>query len=170
MLLWTPKDISQLPLAGIFAPDKDTLLLVLVSANAAPPQVLAGACEPNVKFAGSVTVIPECVSAKALVFPKVTTSTAGVLAATLAGENAALTVGAAGVTVMGAMQALALVPAEDGAVVLAPPAVKLTAAVSVRPAESVTTRVSVPAPLDVTLTCALVAPELMVTAPLLDQA
>lgn len=105
-----------------------------------------------------------------MALPKVTTSVAGAFAATLAGENAALTVGAAGVTVMGAMHALALVPAEDGAMVLAPPAVNVTTAVSVLPAESVTTRFSVPAPLEVTFACGLVAPELMVTAPVLDQA
>ncbi len=168
--LCTLKEISQLPPAGIFAPDRVTPPAVLVSANAAPLQVLAGAGEPSVKLAGSDTVIPDWIKAKALELPKVTTSMAGAFAATLAGESAALTVGAAGVTVMGAMQALALVPAEDGAMVLAPLAVTLTTAVSVLPAESVTTRFSVPAPLEVTFTCALVAPELMVTAPVLDQA
>ena len=168
--LCTFKERSQLPLAGMFAPDRVTLPAVLVSANAAPLQVLAGAGEPSVKLAGSDTVIPDWVKAKALELPRVTTSMAVAFVATLAGENAALTVGAAGVTVMGAMHALALVPAEDGAMVFAPPAVKLTTAVSVLPAESVTTRISVPAPLEVTLTCALVAPELMATAPVLDQA
>ena len=107
-----------------------------------------GSWRPSVTSAGKDTVIPDWVSAKPLALLKVTTSMAGTFAATLAGENAALSVGAAGVTVMGAMQALALVPAEDGAVVLAPPALKLTTAVSVLPAESVTTSVSVPAPLD----------------------
>jgi hypothetical protein len=168
--LCTLRDRVQLPLTGIFAPDRVTLLVVLVIASAAPLQVLVGACVPSAKLVGSDTVIPDWVNAKALLLPKVSTSVAGAFAATLAGEKAALTVGAAGVTVMGAMQALALEPAEDGAVVLAPPAVKRTTAVSVLPAESVTTRFSVPAPLEVTFTCALVAPELMVTAPVLDQA
>ena len=99
-----------------------------------------------------------------------TTSTAGTLAATLAGENAALTVGGAGVTVMGLIHALALLPAADGAVVLAPLDVILTIAVSVLPAESVTTRFSVPAPVAVIFTCALVVLPLMTTAPVFDQA
>ncbi len=91
--------------------------------------------------------MPDWVNAKPLVLLKVTMSMAGTLTATLAGENAALIVGGAGVTVMGLMHALALVPAADGAVVLAPPAPRSTTAVSVLPAESVTTRVSVPVPL-----------------------
>lgn len=168
--LWTLSEISQLPLAGIFAADSVTLLVVLVRVSDAPLQVLDGACEPTVRLAGKDMVIPDCVSANPLVLPKVTTSMAGAFAATLAGEKAALTVGAAGVTVIGAMHALALVPAERGAVVLAPPAVKLMTAVSVLPAESVTTTLSVPVPLDVAFTCAVAPPELMTTAPVLDQA
>lgn len=168
--LSTLKEISQLPPAGIFAVESVTLLVVLVSVNDAPPQLLDGAGVPTVRLAGKDTVIPDCVSAKPLVLPRVTTSEAVAFAATLSGENAAPTVGAAGVTVMGAMHAPALVPAERGAVLLALPAVKRTTAVSVLPAESVTTRISVPAPLKVAFTWALPAPELMVTAPVLDQA
>jgi hypothetical protein len=41
---------------------------------------------------------------------------------TLAGENAAVTVGATGVTVMGVGHAVAAVPAEDGALTVATPA------------------------------------------------
>jgi hypothetical protein len=41
--LVTPKETSQVPLAGIFAPDSVTLLDVLLSDNAAPPHVLVGA-------------------------------------------------------------------------------------------------------------------------------
>src|SRR5258708_27151568 len=168
--LCTLKEISQLPPAGIFAPDRVTPPAVLVGAKAAPPQVLAGAGEPSVKLAGSDTVIPDWIKAKALELPKVTTSMAGAFAATLAGESAALTVGAAGVTVMGAMQALALVPAQGGAMVLAPPAVTVTPAVSGLPARAGTTRVTGPAPLEGTFSWSRVAPELMVTAPVLDQA
>jgi hypothetical protein len=94
-----------------------------------------------------------------LVLPKVTTSTAGTFAATLAGENAALTVGAAGVAVMGATHAEAAVPATDGAGVVALLAVNVTIAVSLLPDESVTTRVKVPAPVAITFTVEFVAPE-----------
>ena len=45
---------------------------------------------------------------------------------TLVGENASVTVGAAGVTVMGVGHAVAAVPAEDGAVEVAPEVVKVT--------------------------------------------
>jgi hypothetical protein len=166
----TPKETSQLPLAGIFAPDNVTLLDVLLSDNAAPPQVLVGVCWPNARLAGKDTVIPDWVSANPLVLLKLTTNSAATFTATLAGENAALTVGDAGVTVMGLRHALALVPAEAGAVVPALPAVKFTTAVSVLPAESVTTRLSVPMPLAVIFTWALVAPLLTMTAPLFDHA
>src|SRR5579863_7518072 len=131
--LVTPKETSQVPLAGIFAPDSVTLLLVLLSDNPAPLQVLAAACLPKVRLAGKDTVIADWVRAKPLELLKLTTSTAGTFAATLAGEKAALTVGGAGVTVMGLMQALALVPADDGAVLFAPLTVILTTAVSVLP-------------------------------------
>src|SRR5258708_24601713 len=87
--LCTLKEISQLPPAGIFAPDRVTPPAVLVSANAAPLQVLAGAGEPSVKLAGSDTVIPDWVKAKALELPKVTTSMAGALPATPAPGNGA---------------------------------------------------------------------------------
>ena len=147
-----------------------TLPLVLLRVSAAPPQVLAGACWPKARSAGKETVIPDWVSAKPLVLSKVITSTAGTFAATVAGEKAALTVGAAGVTVMGLMQALALVPAEDGALVLALLALICTTDVSVLPAESVTTRLRVPVPVAVIFTWALAAPELMVTAPVFDHA
>lgn len=159
--LCTLKDMSQLPVAGMFAPDSVTLPDVLVSDSAAPPQVLAGACGPNVTLAGKDTDTPDWVSAKPLVLPKVTTSTAGIFAATLAGENAALTVGGAGVTVMGAIQAEAAVPAADGAGVVALLAVNVTVAVSWLPDESVTTRVRVPAPVAITFTVELDAPETM---------
>jgi hypothetical protein len=90
---------------------------------------------------------------------------AGASTATLAGEKALAIVGAAGVTVMGAMQAEAALPAADGAVLVAPFAVKFTTAVSVWPAESFTTSVKAPAPLTMILTAELVPPETMLTAP-----
>ena len=155
----TLMETSQLPLAGIFAPDSTTLLDVLVSDNAAPLQVLEGACEPNVRPAGTDTVIPDCVKAKGLLLVNVTTSMVEAFAATLAGENAASTTGANGVTVMGAMQAETALPATAGAVVVALPEVNVTIAVSLLPDASVTTRVKVPAPVAITFTAELVAPE-----------
>jgi len=159
--LVTPKETSQLPLAGIFAADSVTLLDVPVSDNAPPLQVLAGACEPNTRPAGTDTVIPDCVNAKGLLLVNVTTSMVEAFAATLAGENAAPTTGADGVTVMGAMQAETALPPTAGAVVVALPAVNVTIAVSLLPNESVTTRVKVPAPVAITFTAELVAPETM---------
>ncbi len=87
---------------------------------------------------------------------------------TLAGEKVSLTVGAAGVTVRGVGQAVAAVPADDGAFTVAVP-VELndTVPVSERPAESVTVRVKVPGlPFDATFTCAVPAPDDIVTPPL----
>jgi len=157
----TLTETSQLPLAGIFAPESMTLLDVLVSDNAAPLQVPEGAGETNVRPAGTDTVIPDCVNAKGLLLTKVTTSVAGAFAATLSGENTSPTPGANGTTVMGAMQAEAALPAVVGADVAALLAVKVTIAVSLFPEESVTTRVKVPAPVAITFTVELVAPETM---------
>ena len=66
----------------------------------------------------------------------------------------------------GVTQPPALVPADDGAVVVAPVALKLMVAVSVLPTESVSTSVSVPLPVDVTFTADKLPPETMCTAPL----
>jgi hypothetical protein len=100
-----------------------------------------------------------------LVFVNVNVSVLGAFTATLAGENAAPTVGAAGVTVMGEMQAEEALPAAAGAVLVAPFAVKFTTAVSVLPAESFTTSVKVPAPLTKASTAELLPPDTMRTAP-----
>jgi hypothetical protein len=170
MALFTFKEILQLALAGMLAPDSVMLLVVLVSDNAAPSHVLEGAGVPSVRLAGNEKVMPDWVSANALELVKLKVSNAGTFTATLAGENVALTVGAAGVTVRSAIQAEALVPAEDGAVLAAPLAVKLTTAVSVLPAESFTTSVKVPAPLDMTFTVDAVAAPTICTTPVLDQA
>jgi len=73
---------------------------------------------------------------------------------TLAGENASVTVGGVGANVNGVGHAVAAIPAEDGAVVVAPLDVKVTVAVSVLAAESVTLSVNVPAaPVETTVTC-----------------
>jgi hypothetical protein len=155
----TLTETLQLPLAGIFAPDSTTLLEVLVSDNAAPLQVLDGACEPNVRPAGTGKVMADCVNAKGLLLVKVTTSMAGAFAATLSGEKTSPTAGAKGTTVMGAMHAEAALPATAGAVVVALLAVNVTVAVSWLPEESVTTKVKVPAPVAMTFTAELAAPE-----------
>lgn len=90
---------------------------------------------------------------------------------TLAGENAALTVGDAGATVLGVWHAVAEVPAEDGAVLVAPLELKVTTAVSVLLAESVTVRVSVPLPpVETTVTCDALAADWRVTPPVTLQA
>ena len=91
---------------------------------------------------------------------KVMVSVEATFSATLAGENAALTVGGTGVTVIGVGHAAAAVPADDGAVVVAPSDVNETVAASVLPAESVTVRVKDPAlPLETIVTCAALAPD-----------
>jgi hypothetical protein len=81
---------------------------------------------------------------------------------TLAGENASATVGATGVTVMGAGHAVAAVPVDDGAFTVATPAAvnETLAVLSMWPAESVTASMRVPAlPVDMTVTCGVfVAP------------
>src|SRR5579862_1741986 len=92
---------------------------------------------------------------------------------TLAGENASVTVGATGVTVRGVGQAVAAVPAEEGALTVgAPAAVNDTEAVlSWWPAESVTVSKSVPAvPFDVTVTCGRFAAPWIAMPPVLVHA
>jgi hypothetical protein len=67
------------------------------------------------------------------------------LVTVVAGANDALTVGATGATVMAAGHAVALVPADVGAVLVALSEVSVTVSVSMFPAESVTLKVKVPA-------------------------
>ena len=78
-------EMSQLPPAGMLAAARVTLLVVWVSDNAAPSQVLDGACV-TVRPAAGDTVMPDWVSAKPLEFVNVSTSVADAFAATLAGE------------------------------------------------------------------------------------
>jgi hypothetical protein len=85
---------------------------------------------------------------------------------TLAGEKASVTVGGTGATVIAVGHAVAAVPADDGAAVVAPVGAKSTVAVSVLFAESVTVNVNVPAvPFQRTAACAALAPEEMLTPP-----
>src|SRR5580698_10412856 len=135
----------QLPSAGMFAWARLTAVVVLVSDAAAPPQVVAAAgVAARVRFVGSVSAKLDCVSAKPLVFESVMVSVDTELFTVVAGENVSLTVGATGVTVMAAGHAVALVPADVGAVPMALPAVSATVSVSMFPAESVTVKVKVP--------------------------
>ncbi len=119
--------IVQLPFAGILAAASVTLLVVLLNDLDAPPQVVAGAgMVAIVRLAGRVCVRPVWVSAKPLLLVSVMVSVAVTLGATLPGEKASVTTGASGVTVSGVGHALALEPAEDGAVVVAEFAVSVT--------------------------------------------
>src|SRR5258706_16469636 len=147
--------MEQLPLAGILAPAMDTALEELVNVPDAPVQVVVGAGEVcTVRLAGTVSMKLDWVKSKPLALLNVMVSVEATFSPTLAGENASVTVGAASVTVSGAGHAVAAVPGEEGAVVAAPEDVKVTVAVSVLAAESVTVRVSVPAaPLGTTVTC-----------------
>src|SRR5271167_2532149 len=166
MVLMTLKVIVQLPLAGIFAPESVTLLAVLVNDAASPVQVVAGAGMAWIeRLAGSDCVSPDWVRSKPLLLVKVMVSVEAALGATVAGENASVTSGASGVTVIGEGHALAAVFAVAGARLVAPPEVKVNTVVSVFPSESVTVRVKLPWPLEVTLTRAAVAPELIWTPP-----
>jgi len=169
--LLTLKTMLHEPLTGMFALLKTTLAVPLVSDRFAPVQVVeAAGAVCKVSPLGTDSVIPDCVNANPLLLASVTVSAEFVLTSTLAGAKASVIVGAATVTVMGVTQAVALEPAEDGAEVTAPPALKLTVAVSVLPAESVTTKVSVPVPVEVTLTDGLVVPDTICTAPVALQA
>jgi hypothetical protein len=167
MALITLMVMVQLPLAGIFAAARVTLLVVLVKDIDAPPHVVVGAgMAAMVRLAGSVCVRPDCVNAKPLLLLNVNVSVDAALGATLAGENASLTTGAIGVTVIGMGHALALPPADAGALLVAVPAEKVTVAASELLAESVTLSTNVPAaPFQVTMACAAACPEEMVTPP-----
>jgi hypothetical protein len=169
--LLTLKEMLHEPCSGIIALLKVTPSVPLLSPMFTPVQVVAGAgVLDRDNPLGSDTVIPDWVNANGLEFANVTVSTALVFTSTLVGANASVTDGAATVTVIGVTQAPALVPAEDGAVLTAPRALKLVMATLVLPVESVTVRTNVPVPVEVTLTVALAAPETICTAPLAVQA
>src|SRR6201992_4506294 len=141
------------PLTGMFALLNTTLAVPLVSVMFPPLQVVEGAGAANsVRPLGTDSVMPDCVNANPLPLASVTVSAELASTGTLSGENVSVTVGAATDTVMGATQAVALLPPEGGAEVMAPFARKLTVTVSVLPAESVTTNVKVPVPVDMRCT------------------
>ncbi len=148
-----------------------TVLAVLVKVRCAPPQVLLIEGEAaTTSSAGNVWVNAVCVRANGLLFDNVVVRLAGVFTATLVGANACATVGATGATVSGTGHAFAALPAFEGAVLVCEEAVKLTLAVSKFPAESVTFTLSEPAPLHLTVGCAVEPPDTMETAPVLLQA
>jgi len=169
--LCTLNAMLQLPLAGILAPVSVTLPVVLLSDVVPPLQDVDGPGDAaKMRLAGSEIVIDDCVKKNGLELFNVSMNAEAALTATLAGENATPIVGAAIVTVMSVIQAEAAVPALDGAALVAPLGVNLTTAVSVLPAESFTTSVKVPAPLDMRFTAELAAPETMCTPPVAVQA
>jgi hypothetical protein len=108
----------------------------------------------------------DCVSANGFGLLKVRVKVALPLLVMLVGENAAVTVGAAALKVASVGHAAAMLPANAGAGVAMPVAVKLTVAVSLYPAESVTVNSRVPdAPFQVTCACGAVAPDSTATPP-----
>lgn len=156
-------------MAGMLAPARMTAPAELVSVPDAPLQVVVGAGELcTLRFAGMVSVNPACVSAKPFVFLKVMVSVEDTFTSTLAGENASVTVGATGVTVIEAGHALAALPADDGACMIAgalADAKETNAVLSVWPAASRTARFRVPAPVTATDTCAEFVGPAIATAP-----
>lgn len=145
---------------------KVMVLAELVRPSCAPPQVVLRAGAPvAVRPAGNVSINAVCVNANGLVFDKVVVRLADAFTATLVGAKTCATAGAAGATLRGTGHAVATLPAFDGAVLVCAEAVKLTVAVSEFPAESVTLTLSEPAPLHLTVGCAVDPPEIMETAP-----
>lgn len=120
--VFTVKVMEHSPLDGIIAPLKLTALAELVKVPEAPAQVVVGAGELSmVKLAGTVSVNADWVNAKPLAFAKVMVSVAAAFSVTVAGENDSLIVGATGATVIGVGQALTVVPAEVGALIVTAP-------------------------------------------------
>jgi hypothetical protein len=139
--------MEQLPLAGIVAPVMDTALAELVNVPDAPAQVVVGAGDVCIaKLPGTVSVKLDWVKSKALALLNVMVSVEATFSATLAGENASVTAGGVSVTVSGVGHAVAAVPAEVGAKLLALFDVTVMVAVSASPAESVMVNVSVSVP------------------------
>ena len=116
-------------MAGISAPARVTALMELVNVPDAPVQVVVGAGALwMTRLAGAVSVKPDWVKSNPFVLLKVMVSVEATFSPTLAGENASVTVGAAGVTVRGVGHAAAAVPAVVGAAEVAPVDVNVTVA------------------------------------------
>ena len=152
-------------MTGIMAPVSVMVAPLACSETVLPPQVV----EPlpaALSEDGKVSVKLDWVSAKAFVLLNVTVNVDATVGPTVAGENAAVMVGACGFTATAVKHEW--LPADAGAVVVALVEPTVTVAMSVAPTESVTVRVRVPVP--ITVTCALLAPETIVRPPLAAQA
>jgi hypothetical protein len=155
----------QVPLAGIIAPVRAMLVPLATRETVVPVQVVAP-FPATLNELGSVSIRSDCVRANAFELFKVIVSVDATVGPTVAGTNASVIVGATGVNETALVHAL--LPAVDGAVLVALVAPTVMVAVSVAPCESVTVRVRVPAP--VTLACELLVPDVMVSPPLADHA
>src|ERR1700722_5797546 len=138
------------------------MLVPLATRDTVVPLQVVAPVPVTLNDAGNVSMKSDCVRANAFELLNVTVSVDVTPGPVVAGTNASVIVGAAGVMVTAVPQEL--VPAEVGAVLVALVAPTVTVATSVPPCESVTVSVRVPAP--VTVTCAVLAPETMVRPPL----
>src|ERR1700690_539225 len=148
----------QLPLAGMVAPLNLSEVVVLVSDIPVPVQVVDAAVAAGIsRLPGSVTLMLDWMSVNPFGFDKVISRVETAFSPTLAGEKDSVMVGANGLTWSAAGHAVALVPADAGAVLVAEPAGgKVT--VSTLPAESVTVNVRVPPATGLTVTCGMAWP------------
>ena len=156
-MLETGNVTVQLSLAGMTAPVRAILVPLATRDTAAPPQVVAPV-PATLNEAGRVSIRSDCVRANAFELFNVMVSVEAAFVPVVAGTNASVSVGAAGLneTALGHE----LLPAVDGAVLVALVDPTVTVATSVPPCESVTVRVNVPVP--ETVTWALPAPETIV--------
>src|SRR5580704_6506198 len=106
----------QLPLAGITAPVSAMLVPLATRDAAAPPQVVAPA-PATLNEAGRVSVRADCVRANAFELFNVMVSVDATLVPVVAGTNASVSVGAAGLKVTALAQEL--LPAVAGAALVA---------------------------------------------------
>src|ERR1022692_4896351 len=148
----------------MLAPLSSSDVVVFVSDIPAPVQVVATAGVVAIsRLPGSVALKLDWMSVKPFGFDRVMASVATPFSPTLAGEKDSATVGADGFTFNLAGHAVALVPADMGAVLVAEFAVSVTDCTSTLPAESVTVNVSIPA-MGFTVTCGVWAPLTMIFA------
>ena len=137
----------QLPDAGMLASLSETDPAVNEVVMSAPVQVVLPGCVAEiVSPLGNGAVKFACVRSNAFGLVSVIVSVETVFSVTLAGENAASTVGTTGTTASAVGQAVALVPPADASAVLLVAALALsrTVSTSMLPALSVIVRVSVP--------------------------
>jgi hypothetical protein len=108
-VLETGSATVQLPLAGMMAPVSAMLVPLATRDTVVPPQVVAPV-PVKLNDAGNVSMKSDCVRANAFELLNVTVSVDATLGPVVAGTNASVIVGAAGVMVTAAAQEL--VPAE----------------------------------------------------------